>query len=166
MLSIRLFKKNIDKTFSMSCFSQKLYWYSLNFKPCKLVKTQFQSIVFLSTPNSAAKNTWSLYLIELLIRGQIDQLGFAFFLFSAFLTCTRVNVDCMFPDEGGLNCVSTMTQVSKFCQRIMKFILAWSTKVQLFWEGHKHLRNLPHGFDVYLLREEDYTNFCDLLRKA
>ena len=104
----------------MSCFSQKFYLYSSNFKPCKLVKTQFQSIVFLSPPNSAAKNTWSLYLIELLIRGQIDQLGFAFFLFSAFLTCTRVNVDCMFPDEGGLNCVSTMTQVSKFCPRIMK----------------------------------------------
>ena len=41
----------------------------------------FQSIVFLSPPNSAGKNTWSLYLIELLIRGQIDQLGFAFFLF-------------------------------------------------------------------------------------
>ena len=106
----------------MSCFSQKFYvlLYSSNFKPCKLVKTQFQSIVFLSPPNSAAKNTWSLYLIELLIRGQIDQLGFAFFLSSAFLTCTRVNVDCMFPDEGRLNCVSTMTKVSKFCPRIMK----------------------------------------------
>ena len=23
-------------------------------------------------------------------------------------------------------------------------------KVQLFWEGHKILRNLPHGFDVYV----------------
>ena len=100
------FSQNIDIIFSMSCFSQKFYMYSSNFKPCKLVKTQFQSIVFLSPPNSAAKNTWSLYLIELLIRGQIDQLGFAFFLFSAFLTCTRVNVDCMFPDEGRLNCVS------------------------------------------------------------
>ena len=22
-------------------------------------------------------------------------------------------------------------------------------KVQLFWEGHKSLLNLPHGFDVY-----------------
>ena len=110
----------------MSFFSQKFYLYSSNFKPCKLVKTQFQSIVFLSPPNSAAKNTWSLYLIELLIRGQIDQLGFAFFLFSAFLTCTRVNVDCMFPDEGRLNCVSTMTKVSKFCPRIMKPFLKWT----------------------------------------
>ena len=24
-----------------------------------------------------------------------------------------------------------------------------SNKVQLFWEGHKNLCNLPHGFDVY-----------------
>ena len=24
-----------------------------------------------------------------------------------------------------------------------------SNRVQLFWEGHKNLRNLPHGFDVY-----------------
>ena len=24
-------------------------------------------------------------------------------------------------------------------------------KVQLFWEGHKNLRNLPHGFDIYLV---------------
>jgi hypothetical protein len=23
------------------------------------------------------------------------------------------------------------------------------SKVQLFWEGHKNLHNLPHGFDVY-----------------
>ena len=22
-------------------------------------------------------------------------------------------------------------------------------KVQLIWEGHKNLRNLPYGFDVY-----------------
>ena len=24
------------------------------------------------------------------------------------------------------------------------------TKVQLFWEGHKQLHNLPYGFDIYL----------------
>ena len=24
-------------------------------------------------------------------------------------------------------------------------------KVQFFWEGHKNLRNLPHGFDIYLV---------------
>ena len=22
---------------------------------------------------------------------------------------------------------------------------------QLFWEGHKNLRNLPYGFDIYLV---------------
>ena len=26
-----------------------------------------------------------------------------------------------------------------------------SGKVQLLWEGHKNLCNLPHGFDIYLL---------------
>ena len=24
-------------------------------------------------------------------------------------------------------------------------------KVQLFWEGHTNLRNLPYGFDIYLV---------------
>ena len=24
-------------------------------------------------------------------------------------------------------------------------------KVQLFWEGHKNLHNLSHGFDIYLV---------------
>ena len=24
-------------------------------------------------------------------------------------------------------------------------------KFQLFWEGHKSLRNLPYGFDIYLV---------------
>ena len=32
----------------------------------------------------------------------------------------------------------------KMCPSV-KFV----SKVQLFWEGHKKLHNLPHGFDVY-----------------
>ena len=41
-------------------------------------------------------------------------------------------------------------------------------KVQLFWEGHKNFRNLPHGFDVHKCQnhEEDCANFCGLLRNA
>ena len=43
-------------------------------------------------------------------------------------------------------------------------------KVQLFWEGHKTLRNLPHGFDICLQSmknyKEDCANFCGLLRKV
>ena len=27
----------------------------------------------------------------------------------------------------------------------------WDIKVQLFWEGQKNLRNIPHGFDIYLV---------------
>ena len=30
-------------------------------------------------------------------------------------------------------------------------IFAVSIKVQLFWEGHKNLRTLPHGFDICLV---------------
>ena len=46
-----------------------------------------------------------------------------------------------------------------------------SNKVQLFWEGHKNLRNLPHGLDIYSdskrpNNEEDCANICDPLRKA
>ena len=26
-----------------------------------------------------------------------------------------------------------------------------AAKAQLFWEGHKNLGNLPHGFDIYLV---------------
>ena len=32
-------------------------------------------------------------------------------------------------------------------QRTSNFIFIF--KVQLFWEGHKNVRNRPHGFDVY-----------------
>ena len=27
-------------------------------------------------------------------------------------------------------------------------------KDQLFWEGHKNLRNFPHGFDIYLVNDK------------
>ena len=26
----------------------------------------------------------------------------------------------------------------------------YSLKVQLFWEGHKNVRNCPYGFEIYL----------------
>ena len=40
-------------------------------------------------------------------------------------------------------------------------------KVQLFWEGHKKLRNLPHGLLSKCQNlEEDCTNFFGLLKKA
>ena len=31
---------------------------------------------------------------------------------------------------------------------LAKSLRLYKRKVQLFWEGHKNLRNLPHGFDV------------------
>ena len=30
-------------------------------------------------------------------------------------------------------------------------LITYLSKVQLFWEGHKNLLNLPHGFDIYLV---------------
>ena len=39
-------------------------------------------------------------------------------------------------------------------------------KVQLFWEGHKYLRNLPHGLDIYLVIVRDSAKKFGLLRKA
>ena len=27
----------------------------------------------------------------------------------------------------------------------------WDIKVQLFWEGHKNVRNRPYGFEIYLV---------------
>ena len=56
--------------------------------------------------------------------------------------------------------------------KIDKMLPASTThiKVQLFWERHKNLRNLSHGFDVYLMlkqnHEEDHSNFCGFLKKA
>ena len=32
-----------------------------------------------------------------------------------------------------------------------KSLTNFKIKVQLFWEGHKKLRNLPYGFDIYLV---------------
>ena len=32
--------------------------------------------------------------------------------------------------------------------------ISWKTsfpKVQLFWEGHKNVRNCPYGFEIYLV---------------
>ena len=55
-----------------------------------------------------------------------------------------------------------------------------SFKVQLFWEGHKNLQDLPHSFDIYSVNvkslrhllnkhqnhKADCANFCGLPRKA
>ena len=44
------------------------------------------------------------------------------------------------------------------CENTLHFVLCnvgWTSvdiiKVRLFWEGYKNLRNLPHGFDIYLV---------------
>ena len=44
------------------------------------------------------------------------------------------------------------------CENTLHFVLCnvgWTSvdiiKVRFFWEGYKNLRNLPHGFDIYLV---------------
>ena len=35
-------------------------------------------------------------------------------------------------------------------------------KFQLFWEGHKILRNLPRGFDIYLVNLKTMRKFAQI----
>ena len=37
-----------------------------------------------------------------------------------------------------------------------------SFKVQLFWESHKNLRNLPYGFDIYLVNVKTIRQFAQI----
>ena len=50
------------------------------------------------------------------------------------------------------------TKFNNFLSKDKKYEHSNEVKVQLFWEGHKNLRNLPHGLDI--------GHFCGLLRKA
>ena len=56
---------------------------------------------------------------------------------------------------------TTQTKVGYFSKTTEIF-----NKVQLSWEGHKNWRNLPHGFDIYLIfvafsEKLNFTeNFC------
>ena len=38
-----------------------------------------------------------------------------------------------------------------------------SVKVQLFWEGHKNLRNFPHDFDIYLVNVKTMRKIAQTL---
>ena len=35
-------------------------------------------------------------------------------------------------------------------------------EVQLFWEGHKNLRNLPHGLDIYLVNVQTMRTIAQI----
>ena len=35
-------------------------------------------------------------------------------------------------------------------------------EAQLFWEGHKKLRNLPHGFDIYLVNAKSMRKILQI----
>ena len=40
--------------------------------------------------------------------------------------------------------------------------LSFLYKVQLFWEGYKNLRNLPHGFDIYLVNVQTMEKIAQI----
>ena len=39
----------------------------------------------------------------------------------------------------------------RFQNLVSRENLALQFKVQLFWEGHKNVRNRPYGFEIYLV---------------
>ena len=42
---------------------------------------------------------------------------------------------------------------------LQKFPSRFSCKVQLFWEGHKNVRNHPYGFEIYLVSVKTITGW-------
>ena len=38
-----------------------------------------------------------------------------------------------------------------------------SSKVQLFWEGHKHVRYRPYGFEIYLVNVKTIRRMAEIL---
>ena len=45
----------------------------------------------------------------------------------------------------------SLVSILNFEQNLFSLFKLTESKVQLFWEGHKSLRNLPHGYDIYLV---------------
>ena len=48
-------------------------------------------------------------------------------------------------------CFSCLFSAKKMYEIEIFMMAIWVTNVQLFWEGHKNLRYLPHSLDVYLV---------------
>ena len=71
--------------------------------------------------------------------------------FSADRWTSRKKMLCMYESAG---------QTFKF------WTIRLLIKVQIFWEGHKHLRNLPHGFDIYLVKVQLFWKGHKNLKKS
>ena len=47
-----------------------------------------------------------------------------------------------------------LLDLDSFCMNLIEWMFIYCiyvSKVQLFWEGHKNLRNRPYGFEIYLV---------------
>ena len=85
--------------------------------------------------------------------------------------------------EGLLQCTTTKTQLCLFASIyfllqitpqvhflmsliILVSVRLWSFQsqdnVQLFWEGHKNVRNCPYGFEIYLVNVKTMRAFAQL----
>ena len=45
---------------------------------------------------------------------------------------------------------------------MIKNIMLERFKVQLFWEGHKNVRNRPYGFEIYLVNVETMRTIAQI----
>ena len=99
------------------------------------------------------------YLVMSKQSGQFFQI---FVVFSKYLNFTvktqdiYQNFHCklQFQSVWGLNADLRKHQIfviKAWNSKFWPFFCANVCKVQLFWEGHKNLHNLPHGFDIYLV---------------
>ena len=57
-------------------------------------------------------------------------------------------------------CFSCLFSAKKMYEIEIFMMAIWVTNVQLFWEGHKNLRYLPHGLDVSLVNVKTIFLVC------
>ena len=68
-------------------------------------------------------------------------------------------VHCTEPSLAG-TVIFSKSNINKIWPKLR--VLNDPIKVQLFWEGHKNLRNLPHGFDIYLVNVKTTRKIAEI----
>ena len=59
-------------------------------------------------------------------------------------------------------CGSCGLDFFSFIQIALARLSLWNSKVRLFWQGHKNLRNLPYGFDIYLVSVKNMRKIAQI----
>ena len=99
----------------------------------------------------ALMNIWTAYFFSYQMKSRNDTCTFLLSSRQSWYVVLVILVLCRFSfvyrihqcisDNSFTNCLPN--------QIILTFWKTASNKVQLFWEGHKNLRDRPYGFDVY-----------------